>query len=375
MQTVSTKYVGAFSDSSGYGDAARQDVAALHLAGVDVTTELAVHMKEKTAHGWPGELSYALQDRNIPYKVKMLHVTPDMYDNYIEKDKYHIGRLFWETDRLPRDWAKFCNQMGEIWASSSNMIELFKKSGVKVPMYYFPEPIDVTMGDKDYGKWVVPSHQGYLFYSMFQWIERKNPRALLRAYWRAFEGKQDVTLLIKTFRLSYTDEEKRRIRNDIILWKNEMGKGEWPRVLISLDLLDQEGVMKLHHTGDCFVIGHRGEGWGRPIQESLLMSKPVIATARGGIHEYLQPEHYFGIDSKYVPVTEVPYIKFYTTDQMWAEVDEKQLIKAMQFCYTNKELATSKGVVAKDFIKESFNYHRIGEDMKLRLKEIYRGLP
>src|SRR3990167_3917906 len=166
-----------------------------------------------------------------------------------------------------------------------------------------------------------------MFYSIFQWIERKNPRALLKAYWKAFEGKGDVTLLIKTFRLSYDDEERRRIRNDIILWKNEMGQGEWPRVLVSFDLLDQEGVMKLHQTGDCFVLGHRGEGWNRCIQESLLMGKPVIATARGGIHEYLQPEHYFGIDSKYVSLTEVPYIKFYTADQMWAEVDEKQLIK------------------------------------------------
>ena len=104
------------------------------------------------------------------------------------------------------------------------------------------------------------------------------------------------------------------------------------------------------------------------------MKKPVIATALGGIHEYLQPEHYFGLDSKMVQVSEVPYIKFYTSDQMWAEVDEKQLIKGMQFVYKNRDISTAKGVVAKEFMKNSFNYHRVGEAMLLRLREIYRIL-
>src|SRR3990167_6844370 len=199
METLSVKYTGAFLDHSGYGQAGRAFVASLHLAGVDVTTETAVHVKEKTHFSWEGELCYSLQNRDIPYKIKIVHLTPDMYESYIEPKKYHIARLAWETDRLPKGWDRFCNQMGEIWTSSAHMVELFKKSGVRVPMYHFPEPIDVTMGDKNYGKFGVPTHTGYLFYSIFQWIKRKNPRALLKAYWKAFEGQDDVSLLIKTF--------------------------------------------------------------------------------------------------------------------------------------------------------------------------------
>lgn len=374
MATVACKYTASYQDSSGYGSAARAFIVSLHMAGVDVATDLAVHMKEKTHHGWEGELCYTLQDRKIPYKVKIIHLTPDMYESYLEPDKYHIGHLFWETDRLPKGWENYCNLMGEIWTSSSNMIELFKRSGVKVPMHYFPEPIDIALGDKNWGKWSISPVSNYLFYSVFQWIERKNPRLLLKAFWRAFEGEEDVSLLLKTFRLSYDDEEKRKIRNDIILWKNEMGNGRWPKVLVSFDLLDQEGIIKLHQTGDCFVLPHRGEGWNRCVAEALLMSKPVIATARGGIHEYLSPEHYFGLESRYVPVVEVPYIKFYTADQRWAEVEEKQLIQTLQFVYRNRAVASAKGVVAKDFIKENFSYHKVGEAMRERLREIYRSL-
>ena len=373
-QTIACKYLAPYQDSSGYGSASRAFITSLHLANVDVTTELTVHMKEKAHHGWEGELAYALQNRDIPYKVKILHITPDLYQNYLEPKKYHIGRVAWETDRLPKGWERYLNTMGEVWTSSPQMIEIFKRSGVKIPMYYFPEPIDITTADKDWKKFGIVPPPGFIFYSVFQWIERKNPKALLRAYWKAFEGREDVTLLLKVFRLSYDEDERRKIRNNIIEWKNQMGGRTLPRILVCFEILSQEQMMQFHATGDCFVSAHRGEGWGRPIQEALLLGKPVIATSRGGIHEYLKPEHYFGIDSSMVPVTEVPYIKFYTQDQMWAEIDEAQLIKTMQYVFKNREKSGAKGVLAKEYCKENFSYHKIGEQMRMRLQEIYRNL-
>jgi len=374
METISCKYSGVFNDPSGYGSANRAFVTALHLAGVDVTLELVTQTREQAYHGWEQHLCTALLNRNVPYKVKIIHLTPDIYEPYLEKGKYHIGHLFWETDSLPKEWIDPINKMGEIWTSSPNMAELFKRGGVKVPIYWFPQPIDITMADKDFGKFQVDHHMGVLFYSIFQWIERKNPRALLHAYWKAFQGKDDVSLLLKTFRLSYDQKEFNHIRDDITRWKQELGLSHYPRVLLCTKLMSDFEMMRLHNTGDCFVTAHRGEGWSRPIQESLLIGKPVIATARGGIHEYLRDNHYYPVNSKYVPVTEVPYIKFYKADQKWAEVDEAELIKSMQFVYANPRLASAKGVLAKDMIKNQFNYHRIGGLMRERLEEIYKSL-
>jgi glycosyltransferase involved in cell wall biosynthesis len=372
--SVAVKYTGTFSDHSGYGSANRAFIAALHLAGVDVTTELVVQVKDRTNFGWEGELAHQLQDRTIPYKVKIIHLTPDVYEPYMEDGIYHIGHLFWETDKLPADWDKYCNKMGEIWTSSAHMINLLKQSGVKVPIYAFPQPIDITIADKDYGKYSIPHHKGYLFYAIFQWIERKNPKALVKAYWEAFEGRDDVTLLIKTWRLSYDQGEFEKIKQEIQGWKNEIRSSHYPRILISQHLLTNQGMLKLHQTGDCYVSSHRGEGWSRPMQEALLMGKTAISTARGGIYEYLRQEHYFPIDSKYVPVTETPWIKFYTVDQQWAEIDGEKLKQAMRFAYTNQIISAAKGIVAKSYIKDNFSYHKIGGMMRERLEKIYHGL-
>ena len=127
--SVACKYTGSFGDYSGYGSANRAFVAALHLAGASVTTEFIHQVRDKTEFGWIGKLAESLEGRVVPYKIKIIHLTPDIYPDYMEKGKYHIGHLFWETTKLPKEWIPCINKMGEIWTSSKSMVELMKNSG------------------------------------------------------------------------------------------------------------------------------------------------------------------------------------------------------------------------------------------------------
>lgn len=372
--TIAVKYTGTAQDYSGYGSANRAFITALYVAGVDVTTELLRQTGEWADNGWTEKLSKSLEKRNINYKVKIIHLTPDIYRRYMEPNKYHIGHLFWETDRLPKEWIEPCNKMGEIWTSSDKMAEVFKASGVKVPIYSFPQPIDIGIADKNYGRYSIPGHKGYLFYAMFQWIERKNPKALLRAYWEAFTGRRDVSLLLKTYRVNFNKDEFLKIEEEITRWKREFRLPHYPQVILVRTLLDQDKIYKLHQTADCFVSADHGEGWNRCLHEALLMGKPSITTARGGIHEYLNNDLYFPIPSTYVPVKEVPWIPYYKEGQRWADIDHEKLKDAMLFAFANRDLVTAKGMVAKDFIKDNFSYQKIGEKMRRRLEAIYKSL-
>lgn len=372
--TTSVKYCGTFTDHSGYGSANRAFITALYTAGVDVATELVVQVIDQTNHGWTGQLSMNLLDRDIPYKVKVIHLTPDMYPRYMEPGKYNIGHLFWETDRLPREWIKPINKMQEIWTSSDAMAQLFRNCGVTVPIYAFPQPIDVSDVDRPLERFSLPEHKGFLFYSIFQWIERKNPKALLQAYWEAFSGRTDVSLLLKTYRVGYTEDDYKQIQMDIERWKRESRLVHFPRVLLTTKLLTQEDMLRLHITGDCYVSADHGEGWCRPLQEALLMGKPAITTARGGIHEYLNNELYYPVKSTYVPVVQQPWIPWYSGEQNWAQIDKEEFKKQLKFVYANKNTAQVKGYKAKDFIKDNFSYHKIGEEMKKRLEKIQKAL-
>jgi glycosyltransferase involved in cell wall biosynthesis len=371
---VGIRYTGTFSDHSGYGSANRAYITALYTAGVDVTTELVVQVVERAEHGWTGDLCTSLMDRTIDYPIKVIHLTPDMYPRYMEKGKYHIGHLFWETDRLPQEWIEPINKMQEIWTSSEAMAALFRNCGVKVPIYAFPQPIDISETDQPREKFDLPEHKGFLFYAVFQWIERKNPKALLQAYWEAFSGRQDVSLLLKTYRVGYGDDEYQRILLDIERWKRETNLGHFPRVLLVTKLLSHAGMMQLHYTGDAYLSADHGEGWSRPLEEALLMGKPAITTARGGIHEYLDQSMYFPIKSTYVPVVEQPWIPWYSSDQNWAQIDKQDFKKQMKAVFLNKTAANIKGYKAKEFVKSQFSYQVVGDAMKKRLEKIVKTL-
>ena len=157
---INIKYFGSFNDPSGYGDANRAFITALHLAGVNVTTELVVQSPKSTDYGWQGRLCHNLLDRKIDYKIKIHHVTPDMIPRYYERGKYNISHLFWETDRLPKEWIAPLNKCEEVWTSSITMKDLFRNCGVKVPIYSFPQPIDITEADKQYERLELPEHKG-----------------------------------------------------------------------------------------------------------------------------------------------------------------------------------------------------------------------
>ncbi|MEK9207245.1 MAG: glycosyltransferase [Patescibacteria group bacterium] len=371
---ISVKRIGTHLDHSGYGSANRANTTALYVSGVDITLEIIHQVSESAEHGWTGELCKSLLWRNIDYKINMIHLTPDMYPRYIEDGKYNIGELFWETDRLPKEWIEPINKMQEIWTSSSAMADLFRASGVKVPIYWFPQPVDTAEADKKWDKFDIDGHKGFMFYSIFQWIERKNPRGLLQAYWEAFSGRNDVSLLLKTYRISYTQDDYEKIQQDIEKWKRELRLVHFPRIILTTKLLSHEDIMRVHQTGDCYVTADHGEGWCRPLQEALLMGKPTIATARGGIHEYISSDHYYPIDSTYVPVVQQPWIPWYTSDQNWAQIDREEMKKKMQLVFNNKEMAMIKGFKAKEYIKEHFSYQKIGMMMKDRLEKIARVL-
>lgn len=371
---ISVKYSGTFQDHSGYGQANRNFIAALAFAGIDVVTELIAQTPEKATYGWVDGLISTLKDRNIETKVKIIHLTPDLYPQYMEKGKYHIGHLFWETSSLPQSWVEPCNQMNEIWTASEQQAEMIKASGVTVPIHWFPQPIDTSKIGMIPSPYLIPNFEGTLFYSVFQWIERKNPKALLQTYWKTFTGRDDVGLLLKTYRVTYGEAEFQRIREDIAAWKAELGLQHYPKVFLCKKLLDTDSLFRLHLTGDAFINASRGEGWNIPSVEAMLMGKPIISINKTGVADYLPHDLYYPCGTKEVNVTEQTFIPWYTPEQKWLEIDEKDLSDSMLSVYNDKLKAKNIGLKAQDYVRENYNYNTIGMAMKKRLIEIYRFL-
>lgn len=367
---ISVKYVSSAKSPSGYGSAARQFIAALFVSGINVTTESITQTPESSDYGITGDIDKSLNNRDIAYQVNIIHLTPDLYKDYKEDGKYNIGHLFWETDRLPKEWVKPCNGMNEIWCASEKQVEMIKRSGVKTPCYAFSQPIDTTLAYENIKPFALNHPKDFTFYSCFQWIPRKNPRGLIQAYWKEFEGNDKVTLLIKTYRITYVDKELQIIKNDIETWRKQQPQKHYPKIYLLHKVLNEKEMMRFHMTGDVFVNPSSGEGWGRPIQEAMLMGKPVVSTGNGGITDIMTSSYYNLVTSKESDIEVSSEIPWYQPGGMkWWELNGKSLRENMRYAYEKKD---DKGNKAQQYVVDNFSFQKIGQQIKERLSSIVR---
>ena len=367
---ISIKYCGTLSDPSGYGQSNRADVMALYVAGANLTTEVLQQTQFRTTYGIQENVIKYLENRDIPYKIKILHITPDLYPKYMEEGIYHIGRLVWETDKLPESWIEPCNKMNEIWTTTPQHAEIMRKSGITVPIYDFPEPIEVREANEKITPFSTKFKKDFTFYSIFQWIDRKNPKGLLRAYWKAFEGNDDVTLLLKTYRVSYDPGEFKIIEQDIENWKKELNQKHYPKVWLVEKLFKGHEIKKLHMMGDCYVNPSSGEGWGRPVAEAMLYGKPVISGDNGGVTDIIPNSSYFVVPSTLQKATTQSWIPWYKDNQNWKVMNEKRLEEKIREIYSDPASAQFTAKIAQEFVVDNFNLQTVGAKMLQRLEKI-----
>jgi len=367
---VSIKYSGPWAEASGYAQANRNIIQAISETNVDLVTELQVYANHQTDYGNQFNIAKLRQNKHGNYPIKVLHITPNVYQKHKEVGKYNIGHLFWETTRMSDKWAWYLNEVREIWTGCEANVNTFKEMGFVGKIFKFPQPLEVNRDEKPKQ---IEHARGFIFGSVFQWTERKNPKALLKAYWKEFENDVDVTLVIKTYGLGFEKHETDKIYNQIEEWKKEFKQERYPNTLIIDYLLTSKEVHELYESYDAMVFTHRFEGWGIPIAESLVHAKPVISTNIGGVHEWISDSGMYKVGYKLIDVFGMSWAEQYNCPgNKWAEIDETELRQKMRHVYTNRDEAKNCALRGRKEVREKFNFKTVGNLMKDRIEEIYR---
>ncbi len=367
---MNVRYCGPALDYSGYGEANRHDIAALASADIGVSVELTRHCLEIGEFGALGEMIRDISNRKLEYKIKILHTTPNIYGQFIEPGKYHIGRVFWETNKLPPDFVRGIQMVNEIWTGSKYNAQAIRNSGIDKPIFIIPEAIDENIGTVE--PYNAPKMAEYYFYGMFEWTERKNPAVLLEAFWREFEGTPGVALVLKTYIDNFLPDKRVIIDEYVAQMKKRVPLANYAPVYLYRRLMRRQDIYRFHKTFNCFVSTHRGEGWGIPQMEALLMGNPIISTNCGGIHEYLvDRESAYLLPYHLVPlVTNNRNAQWYCEDQKWADVNVDDVRAAMRYVYNHKDEAAATGVVGQEVVRSTFAVETIGQKMRERLEAI-----
>jgi len=364
------KYISPCLDNSGYAKAARGYILALHKLGIPLTLEPISFEKANPDLGKAGPIIESLIRKDIEYNVVIMHCTPEFWPKFREDSKFNVGYTIWETTKLHPSWPPFINNNADIiFVGCDWNVDIFKRSGVTLPIYSLPHaiPVDDVQEAATYSIEGL-SDSTYTFGFVNQFVERKNPLAVIKAYWYAFQNNEDVALVMKTYRSDYSDSERDAIRRTITRLKEVTVFDNYPPIFFVSDMLSEDEMRALYKRFNCFISLDRGEGFGLSPFIAGSYGKPVIETGFGGVLTYLNSDNSYLIDYALSPVFGMPYSPWYKGDQLWAEANIYEAALTMRNVYENQEEAKLRGKKLKEYINTNFDDTTIGKKMITRLE-------
>lgn len=128
-----------------------------------------------------------------------------------------------------------------------------------------------------------------VFLSVFQWQHRKGPDALLKAYWNAFDAKDDVVLRIRAKVPGWAHNPFRTANDGVKHWARALWNTS-PTKLAAVEVIEvkdgedvtREQMASMYRSAHAFVLPSRGEGWCLPCAEAMASGTLLIASDFSG---------------------------------------------------------------------------------------------
>lgn len=367
-----------FADQSGYGEAARAYLHGIRQSGTPLIRTPLMLLNQ----GWipapnplrrPGRgrrcsdrdallIAHGRTYQTVGHDTVILHLTPELWPRFINRDLNIIGMTVWETTVIPPHWAELLRLPHRLFVPSEFTRQVFLQNGVTVPISVIPHicrpvqrepaPGDIACFRRVYR---IPENH-YVFYTINEWTARKALWHTICAYLRAFTCRDPVVLIIKTSPRGPENEySDMRISTDRLVHKiREQFTGPAKICCINQRLMPHE-MRCLHQIGDCYVSLTHSEGWGLGAFDAATLGKPVIITGWGGHLDYLSDDTAFLVDYELIPVQDYLGRKSYRNDQQWAEPDLNMAVELFRDVYENPGRAAQKASPLPDMIKMRFN--------------------
>ena len=264
---------------------------------------------------------------DIDYDTIIVHSTPDIWTVVIKntpninlEGKLVIGRTVWEFEKLLPAWVDAINTsiVDIVSVPTEWNKQCFIKSGVKKliivePHVYIDYPhkncgitnlfnksLLICKSEPSVVMTKINLKEFYKFYCIGQMIERKGILETVESFCRSFVSTDKVILMLKTFKLNYSESEKVKCITEITQITNKYNHAP---ILFIKENLNYDEIRSLHDIGDCYVHLTKTEGFCLGAFDAFNNDKKVIITGYGGHIEYLGKDYDGLVDYKLNPLS------------------------------------------------------------------------
>lgn len=378
-ETVDIQMIGPFQKASGLGQATRLSAAILDHTDYTVNAvDFGLDNPAPEGFSRVGALSDYKRAR-----VNLIHLNGESiplafaYQPDVFSDAYNIGYFYWELDSPAACHYLGLELLDEVWVSTEYGVEIYQpatdKPVTNVGMCFEDLPEIPRQDARDFvcDRFRFKGNE-FVFlvaFDSFSFIQRKNPIGTLKAFREAFDGVDDVRLVIKTQnRRKVADPAQVKIWNEV----DALIKGD-KRVRIMDETLSYDDLLKLKKGCDCYVSLHKSEGWGFGMIEAMNLEVPVVCTGYSGNMDFCRADHAWLVGYDEIELTQDDYI-FVRDGQKWAEPRHAEAVAQLYAVYADPAERESRTRAAWQFVQDKFSVQAIARRYDARLAEIFKTL-
>ena len=363
-------YLSHVRDSSGWADAAINGMRSLVAAGCHVVSR-PINLNGHWSDIPDDVAELEKGDASIP-DVVIQHILPHLYSKHGEAK--HIGMFLGETSSFNKiGWSYRTQILDEIWVPTRELRDIILREG-NPNVYVLPYSVDVAKFNKPKTR-----SSDFVFYTICDFVARKNVESLLKAFHCEFKPEERVQLIIKLSKFGHSGEQclnlanqlDKKIRDSLGLYKDEE---RYKQVQFQCGRLSEEQLSLLHLGSDCFVSLSHGEGWNQPALDAIGYGNETILSNCGGHREYGPLATSILVQGYWEPAEDNSLFRNYQSGHdKWFVPSVSEAMKAMRQKFNEsqntpmmKKLTIEKMRNNKKIALE-FSYEKIGKLMRDRL--------
>ena len=359
--------IGHIKASTGLGEAARSSLLALNQAHVPVELidfEFGVPEKQQKEqiHLQPVKDEFA-------YQTNLIHINPLQMPYLWEKfgqekltGRYNIGFWYWELSGFPDFWKSRFDVVDEVWVATEFIRAAIQEKS-PVPVVKIPPCIQVDCEPGlNRASFNLPKDV-FLFlcaYDILSVHERRNPRAAIGAFKRAFDqNTRSVGLVIKLNNAQENPQAVEQLKREL---------ADYPNCYFEDEVFTKPRFNALINQIDAFVSLHRSEGFGLIPAEAMYLGKPVIMTNWSGNVDFMTRDNSCGVDYQFVPVGSGCWP--YPPEELWADPDVDHAAYFMKKLFEDTTYYQQISTNAAQTIHSMFSPALVGQMMRERLEKL-----
>lgn len=299
-----------------------------------------------------------------------------------------------ETTLCDKSWIEGLNRMDLTLTSSEHSKLVFKETKYElkdnrsgqIQKIELTKPVEVLFEGVDVTKYFETKSkldlstitESFCFLVVGHWLhgsfgnDRKNIGVTIKSFLETFKNKPNPpALLLKTSYSTTSLSDKSNLIGKIEQIKNTV-KGKLPNIyILHGDISDQEMNYLYNHPKVKAMVTHtRGEGFGRPLLEFSMMSKPIIASGWSGQKDFLNPAHTYLLNGTLTKLDNSSVVKgVLLPESQWFKVNDNEAAKAFRLVFKHYKKYITPAKKLKHENKVKFSYQAMVESVKVLLEK------